>query len=200
VGWLGKIGEDNFLSRSVIEHRRKIAMLCERGKLVHAMPYRWADRRTLSRAVGLLGSSSGCRIFPAESAGLMCSGFFELRRPAYLWAQVVDCKTAPDGGWRYRLALRDGDELRDIAEDVCSYQRYDIGGIVRLTGTPAEDDNHYPRLIDPTLPYTPGRRNMPDGVHAIQVLSQSVCGSPALPAPERRRALITTARRLRIAR
>ena len=204
VEWLGVLGNEDFTVRPVIEHRRKLAVLFKTcpglwsggGKLIRPAPYRWADRRTLDRVVTLLGSRAGCRIFPA---GLVSARFFELRRPAYLWAQVIEREAAPDGAWRYRLALRDGQELCEIADGVSSYQRYEIGCVVRLTGTPEDRDGLHPRLVDPKLLYTPARRNLPDGIQAIQVLSQSACGSPAPPAPGRRRAVASDARRFRIA-
>jgi len=200
VELLGTIGDETFLHRPVVEHRRKLATLFERGKLVRPLLYRWSDRHNLNRVVQRLVSSHGCRVYPAEAGVLVGSVSFELRRPSCLWAQVVAREVAPEGNWRYRLALADGQELHEIAEMVASHQRYEIGRVVRVTGMASSLDARPVQLVDARILYTPVRHLRPDDLRAVRFIEKLHDGFASAPTPERRRAIVSNRPPLRIAR
>jgi len=168
VEWLGSLGDQDFLGRPLIENRRKVQSLFHAGTLVQALPYRWSDRRQLTRAVQLIASAGGCRLYPADACILPSVRLYELRRKGNLWAQVIDRTAAADGKWTYRLGLADGDEFYEIPVDATSVQRYEIGRVVSIVCSLQFGDGQTARLTDPVIQCTPVRRSQPDSIGALR--------------------------------
>jgi hypothetical protein len=166
--WIGSLNNTDFLSRPVIAHRRLVSRLLGHGRSVRPLPYRWVDRGQLTGAIQILSSTAGCRIHPANTAVCPPPECYELRRKEYLWLQITDREAAPDGRWYYQLALADGDDFRALKQKVLSPQRYPIGRVVPVVGSPVLSADRDIQLSDPAIRYTPARRNQPDSVAAIK--------------------------------
>ncbi len=168
IEWIGSLNNTDFLSRPVIAHRRLVSRLLGNGRSVRPLPYRWVDRGQLTRAAQILSSTAGCRIHPANVAVCPPPECYELRRKEHLWLQITDREAAPDGRWYYKLALADGDDFRILKQKVLSPQRYPIGRVVPVVGSPVLLADRDLQLSDPAISYTPARRNQPDSVAAIK--------------------------------
>jgi len=177
VDWLGNPSDANMERKSVIEHRRRIAQLFPNAGIIRAMPYRWSGRPGLPRAVQLISSPDGCRIHRAEEMVSSHMPGYELRRKAYLWARIIERSALEGGKWAYRVALDDGEELCDIAEPIVSVQRYPIGRVVPVSGAVRITGNSTVEFIEPTIPFTPARRDSPDSLAAIRALVDSESGN-----------------------
>jgi hypothetical protein len=171
--WLGDAERPAIQKSSVLAHRRTVTRLFSGGGIVRAMPYRWAGRDGLSRAVQLVSSPSGCRIHPAATIVVPRMPGFELRRKAYLWARITDRLALTGGKWSYRVALDDGAELCDAVEPIVSVQRYPIGRVVPVCGVLHFGDCSTLGDGGPSIPYTPARRNEPDLLGDVRAMYAS---------------------------
>jgi len=177
VDWLGDPSDATIERKSVIEHRRRIAQLFPNERTVRAMPYRWSDRSGLTRAVQLISSPDGCRIYAAEEAVSSRLPGYELRRKPYLWTRITERTALDDGKWAYRVALDDGEELCDIAEPIVSAQRYPIGRVAPVSGAVRFVGDSTVEFIEPSIPFTLARRDGPDSLAAVRALCESGSGN-----------------------
>jgi hypothetical protein len=165
---IGSLADENHLSHLIIDHRHLLKRIFDHGKLVRPVPYRFVDRGQLARATHILSSSAGCSIYPGGAAVSSSPVFYELRRQKHLWLQIVGREVAPDGKWRYRLALADGDDVREILPAVVSAQRYQVGHVVPVNGSLTYSPARGFQLADATIRYTPARRRSADTVAAVR--------------------------------
>ncbi|MFC1476008.1 hypothetical protein ACFLQW_03300 [Candidatus Zixiibacteriota bacterium] len=176
--WIGSLNDEDFFSRPVIEQRRLVSRIFNRGRFIRPLPYRGVDREQLARAVQLLSSAAGCRIHPANSAVCPPPEGHELRRKQHLWLQITDRAATADGGWSYTLALADGDDFCELPQQVHSPQCYPIGRIVPVVGLPTVSADGDLQLFDAAIRYTPARRNRPDSISVIQRIVKPIKACP----------------------
>jgi len=162
------LSDENHFGHLVIDNRHLLKRFFAHGGAVRPIPYRFVDREQLDRAIQLLSSSAGCRVYPGDAAICPSSSCYELRRQACFWLQIVGREAAPDGMWRYRLALADDDDFREISPAVISAQRYAVGQVVSVAGSWLDSPVRDLQMSDATIRYTPARRHSPDTVRDIR--------------------------------
>ncbi len=155
IEWIRSIGTSEEIPPTIEEQRRYISKCFNSGKTIRPVPYRIVAQNQVVRAVELLASPSGCRLFDADSCVTSRLEFLDFRRTPLVWLTVTDRTTDRDG-WRYTLACSDGRDIHEIGESINTAHRYDIGDIVPVT---VKQDN-----AQLTIRYSPALRQEPDAI------------------------------------